>query len=155
MLPLVAAAALVAASAAKSRPQTAKALRIGTKQFLAVLPFFLAVFGAVGLLEILLAPSEIESFLGSGRGLLAPLYAAILGGLATGPPAAVYPLGKYLLAQHAGVAAVGTLLIAWVAVGTVSLPVEIRFFGARFALARWVLTMVVSIVLGVIMGLVL
>jgi hypothetical protein len=64
----------------------------------------------------------------------------------------VFPLGQYLLAQHASIAAVATLLIAWVAVGTVTLPAEIRFFGTRFALSRWALTLVLSIVLGVVMG---
>ena len=68
--------------------------------------------------------------------------------MATGPPAAVFPLGQYLLAQHASVAAVSTLLIAWVAVGTVTLPAEIRFFGARFAFSRWALAFVLSIVAG-------
>jgi hypothetical protein len=94
----------------------------------------------------------VQTWLGTGAGVLAPLYAAVLGGLATGPPAAVFPLGQFLLSQHASVAAVATLLIAWVAVGTVTLPAEIRFFGARFALSRWALALVLSIVLGLAMG---
>ena len=144
--------ALLALSAWKSRPRTKKALKIGAKQFWNVLPFFVAVFGLIGLLEVLLTPKMVQAWLGSGSGLLAPLYAAIFGGMATGPPAAVFPLGQYLLSQHASVAAVSTLLIAWVAVGTVTLPAEIRFFGARFALSRWALAFVLSIALGLTMG---
>ena len=144
--------ALLALSAWKSRPKTNKALKIGAKQFWNVLPFFVAVFGLIGLLEVLLTPKMVQAWLGSGSGLLAPLYAAIFGGMATGPPAAVFPLGQYLLSQHASVAAVSTLLIAWVAVGTVTLPAEIRFFGARFALSRWALAFVLSIALGLTMG---
>lgn len=149
------AAALVAYSAFRDRAKTKKALRIALKQFLGVLPFFIAVFALIGLFEVLLTPEQIQSLLGSGQGMLAPVYAAIFGGLATGPPAAVFPLGQYLLLQHASVAAVATLLIAWVAVGTVTLPAEIRFFGARFALSRWVLALTLSIVLGMVMGWVL
>ena len=145
-------AAAVGFSATRSWHKTKKALRIGLKQFLNVLPFFVAVFAMIGLFEVLLTPQQIQGWLGSGQGLLAPIYAAILGGLATGPPAAVFPLGQYLLAQRASIAAVATLLIAWVAVGTVSLPAEIRFFGARFAVSRWVLTFVLSILLGLVMG---
>lgn len=144
--------ALLALSAWKSRQKTTKALKIGAKQFWNVLPFFVAVFGLIGLLEVLLTPAMVQAWLGSGSGVLAPLYAAIFGGMATGPPAAVFPLGEYLLKQHASVAAVSTLLIAWVAVGTVTLPAEIRFFGARFALSRWVLAFVLSIALGLAMG---
>lgn len=152
---LLVAAALLGYSALRSRTKTVKALRVALKQFLSVLPFFIAVFAIIGLLEVVLTPDQIQSWLGAQQGALAPIYAAVLGGLATGPPAAVFPLGQYLLAQHASVAAVATLLIAWVAVGTVSLPAEIRFFGARFAWSRWALTFVLSIVLGLIMGWVL
>ena len=148
-------AALVAYSAFRSRQKTKKALRIALKQFVNVLPFFLAVFAMIGLFEVLLTPEQIQGWLGTGQGLLAPIYAAIFGGLATGPPAAVFPLGQYLLSQHASIAAVATLLIAWVAVGTITLPAEIRFFGARFAISRWALTLVLSVVLGVVMGWVL
>jgi len=148
-------AVLVAYSAFRNGAKTKKALRIALKQFLNVLPFFVAVFAMIGLFEVLLTPDQIQGWLGAGQGVLAPIYAAIVGGLATGPPAAVFPLGQYLLAQHASVAAVATLLIAWVAVGTVTLPAEIRFFGARFALSRWALALTLSVVLGVVMGWVL
>jgi uncharacterized membrane protein YraQ (UPF0718 family) len=143
---------LLVVSAYRSRAKTKKGLTIGAKQFWNVLPFFIAVFGLIGLLQVLLTPQQVQRWLGAGNGMLAPLYAAIFGGMATGPPAAVFPLGQYLLAQHASVAAVSTLLIAWVAVGTVTLPAEIRFFGARFALTRWALAFVLSIALGLVMG---
>jgi uncharacterized membrane protein YraQ (UPF0718 family) len=144
--------ALLAFSALRDRHKTAKALRAGRRQFATVLPFFVAVFGLIGLLETLLTPRDVQGLLGAQRGVLAPLYAALLGGLGAGPPAAVYPLGRYLLDQHAGVAAVATLLIAWVAVGTVTLPVEVRFFGPRFAFSRWTLSLGVSLGLGLLMG---
>ena len=152
---LAVAAAAIGSSTYRSREKTMKALRIALRQFLNVLPFFIAVFAMIGLFEVLLTPEQIQGWLGTGQGVLAPIYAAVLGGLATGPPAAVFPLGQYLLAQHASIAAVATLLIAWVAVGTVTLPAEIRFFGARFALSRWVLAFTLSIALGLVMGWVL
>ena len=145
-------AVLLGVSGFKDMARTKKALKIGAKQFWNVLPFFIAVFGLIGLLEVLLTPQQVQAWLGSGSGMLAPFYAAVFGGMATGPPAAVFPLGQYLLAQKASVAAVSTLLIAWVAVGTVTLPAEIRFFGARFAFSRWAIAFVLSIVLGLMMG---
>jgi uncharacterized membrane protein YraQ (UPF0718 family) len=145
-------AVLLGVSGFKDMARTKKALKIGAKQFWNVLPFFIAVFGLIGLLEVLLTPQQVQAWLGSSNGMLAPFYAAVFGGMATGPPAAVFPLGQYLLAQKASVAAVSTLLIAWVAVGTVTLPAEIRFFGARFAFSRWAIAFVLSIVLGLMMG---
>lgn len=146
---------LLLVSASRNRAKTKKAVVVGAKQFWNVLPFFVAVFGLIGVLEVVLTPAQIQAWLGAGNGMLAPFYAALFGGMATGPPAAVFPLGQYLLAQHASVAAVSTLLIAWVAVGTVTLPAEIRFFGAKFALSRWTLAFVLSIVLGLAMGLIM
>lgn len=143
---------LLAASGIANRQKTAKAVKIGAKQFRGTFVFFIAIFAAIGLLEAVVTPTQIQNVLGSGRGIFAPLVAALIGGLAAGPPAAVYPLGKYLLAQHASTAAVGTLLIAWVAVGTISLPAEVRFFGARFAFTRWAATLVLSVLAGIVMG---
>ncbi len=147
--------ALVAYSWLKSGAKTKKALTIGAKQFWNVLPFFIAIFGLIGLLEVLLTPKQVGAWLGPQQGVLAPFYAAVVGGLSAGPPAAAFPLGKYLLQQHAGVAAVGALLISWTAVATVTLPAEIRFFGARFALSRWLLAFVISIVIGLLMAAIL
>ena len=149
---IAAVSALLLLSGLRSRDKTKQGLVIGAKQFWNVMPFFLAVFGLIGLLEVLATPAQVETWLGNGAGVMAPFYAALFGGMATGPPASVFPLGQYLLAQHATIAAVSTLLIAWVAVGTVTLPAEIRFFGARFALTRWALAFVLSIALGLIMG---
>lgn len=91
---LGATAALVAVSFVVDRRKTKKALRIALKQFLNVLPFFIAVFAMIGLLEVLLTPQQIQAWLGAQQGVLAPVYAAVFGGLATGPPAAVFPSGS-------------------------------------------------------------
>jgi len=147
--------ALVVYSAIKSGAKTKKALTVGAKQFWNVLPFFVAIFGLIGLLEVLLTPKQVGAWLGPQQGLLAPFYAAVVGGISAGPPAAAFPLGKYLLVQHAGVAAVGAMLISWTAVATATLPAEVRFFGARFALSRWALAFVISIVIGLLMAAIL
>ncbi|MBK5225732.1 MAG: hypothetical protein JJD96_04050 [Thermoleophilia bacterium] len=131
---------------------TKKALKIGYKSFIKVLPFFVVVFAAIGLFEVLLSPETVGGLLGSSMGIGAPLIAASLGGVASGPPAAVYPIGRFLLDQHASVTAVATLLTAWVMVGTVSLPAEIAYMGRRFALVRWAVAFIFSMIIGISMG---
>ena len=152
MVLLGAAAVALAVSWAKSPSETKKALKKGYKSFLGVLPFFAAVFGAIGLFEALVSPQLIRDFLGASSKLVAPLIAAALGGIAAGPPAAVFPIGRYLLDQGASVAAVATLLVAWVAVGTATLPAEIAYMGKRFAFTRWLLMLAFSIAVGLLMG---
>lgn len=149
---IVATIVMIAASAAKDRERTKKALKIAGKTFMTALPFFAAVFILIGMVEVFVTQNTIVSLMGTSRGILAPAFAAIVGGVLAGPPAAAYPLAKVLLERGAGNAAVATFIIAWVAVGTISLPVEIKLLGARFAWTRWTLTIVLSVVLGIILG---
>ena len=149
---LIVMAGALATSWVKNRELTKKAIKIGYKSFINLLPFFVVVFGAIGLFEVLLSSEAIRGLLGGSRGVMAPVIAATLGSIASGPPAAVFPIGRYLLDQHASVTAVATLLTAWVAVGTASLPAEIAYLGRRFALTRWAVTFVFSIMVGVVMG---
>ena len=150
---LVALAAIALASSwIKDSKKTKSAVKVSTKSFLSVLPFFLAVFALIGLIEVFVPRNSVVAFLGTSRGVLAPILAAVVGGIMTGPPAAVYPLAGFLLHQHASVAAVATFVVAWIAVGTVSVPLEVKLLGTRFALTRWILTLILSIGVGVLMG---
>lgn len=139
-------------SFAKNRGKTKQALKIAGKQFINVLPFLVAVFSLIGILEVFVSAKTITTLMGSGSGVFALLFAAAIGGIMSGPPAASYPMAQFLLKQHASMAAAATFLIAWVAVGTISLPVEIKLLGARFAWTRWALTLVFSIIVGVLIG---
>jgi uncharacterized membrane protein YraQ (UPF0718 family) len=136
----------------KSPGKTKQALKIAGKQFVNVLPFLIAVFALIGILEVFVSAKTITALMGSGSGVFALLFAAAIGGIMSGPPAASYPMAQFLLRQHASMAAVATFLIAWVAVGTISLPVEIKLLGARFAWTRWALTLIFSIIVGVLIG---
>lgn len=143
---------MFALSLVKSRERTAKALKIAIKMFLSSLPFFVAVFILIGMVEVFITPGLIVSMMGTSRGVFASIFAALVGGIMSGPPAASYPLAKVLLERGATLAAIATFIIAWVAVGTISLPVEIKLLGARFAWTRWALTLGLSISLGVVLG---
>jgi uncharacterized membrane protein YraQ (UPF0718 family) len=146
---------MIVASVIKSRERTKKALLMAGKTFLSSLPFFIAVFVLIGLIEVFVTPDIINSLMGPSRGIFAPVFAAVVGGIMSGPPAASYPMSKVLLDRGASLAAIATFIIAWVAVGTISLPVEIKLLGSRFALVRWSLTFILSIVLGIILGIIL
>lgn len=139
-------------SAGKSPAKTRQALVIGGRRLLTVLPMILAIFVMVGMLEVFVPRQVIVSVLGSSRGILAPLLSALVGGVLTGPPVASYPIAYYLYGHGATVTSVVTFLVAWVAVGTVSLPIEAKFLSWRFAAIRWALMMILSLVVGLLMG---
>lgn len=145
--------ALLFISFLANRKATGQALKIGYKHLKHVALMFLAMFLLVGLFEVFLPASLIQKMMGKGVGNLAPFIGAILGGIAAGPPPVIYPVGKFLLLRAASYGAIAALITAWVSVGTVSLPAEIEIMGRRFALSRWILTLIFSIIIGLGTGL--
>jgi uncharacterized membrane protein YraQ (UPF0718 family) len=135
---------------------TRSALKEAWRQFILILPFLIAVFILVGIIKIFPPKEYLHFDLKSLRGsVLGLFFAAFTGSLLSGPPIAVYPLAKTMLANGAGAAGVATFILAWTAVGTVTLPLEIRLFGKRFALTRWLIMFAVSVGIGLIIGLIL
>ncbi len=149
---VAAALAALIISLSKDRHKTLRALRISVKSFSNMIPFFVAMFVLIGILEVFVPSSVIASLLGAKRGFLAVVFAAIIGGIMAGPPPASYPMADFLVKHNASLAAAATFIIAWVAVSTVSLPVEIKILGSRFAWTRWMATLVLSLVIGTIVG---
>jgi hypothetical protein len=147
--------ALLFISFLANRKATGQALRIGYKHLKHVALMFLAMFLLVGVFEVFLPASLIQKIMGKGVGVFAPFIGAVLGSIGTGPPAVIFPVGKFLLLRAASYGAIAALITAWVSVGTVSLPAEIQIMGRRFALSRWVLTLVFSVIIGLGTGLLL
>ncbi len=139
----------------KSQDRSKSALRAGAKSFSGMLPTFIAVFGLVGLFDVFIPPALIEQWMGSSSGALSLLVGTGLGTIAAGPPAAAYPIAATLLKSGAWAPAVAAFIVSWVLVGLVSLPMESKIFGVRFAVLRNGLSMVAAAVIGLLMGVVL
>jgi uncharacterized membrane protein YraQ (UPF0718 family) len=136
--------------------KTRLALKEALRQFILILPFLIAAFILVGIIKVFPPKEYLHFDLKSVRGtILGLIIAAFAGSILSGPPVAVYPLAKTILANGAGVAGVATFILAWTAVGTVTLPLEIKLFGTKFALTRWLVMLVISVVIGLLMGLIL
>jgi uncharacterized membrane protein YraQ (UPF0718 family) len=140
--------ALLLVSAVVDRKATGKALKVGYMSFKKVAAMFLAVFLLIGLFQVFVSTEVIQKLMGSGVGGFAPLIGSVVGGIAAGPPVAIYPVSRFLLEHQAALAAIAALITAWVSVGTVSLPAEMNVLGRRFALSRWGLALVFSILIG-------
>lgn len=139
----------------KSPARAGKAASAGARSFTGMLPTFVAVFGLVGLFETFIPPSLIERLMGSSSGALSLLVGTGLGTVATGPPAGAYPIAATLLKGGAWAPAVAAFIVSWILVGFVSLPMESRVFGVKFAVLRNLISVVASMVIGVLMGVVL
>lgn len=147
--------ALLLYSGVKDSKKTKKALAISLNAFKKQLPIFAAVFLLIGIFEAFLTKGLVRALMGSSAGIFAPLVGAAVGGVATGPPAAAYPIAQYLWNVGASQAAVAAFVVSWISVGTVTLPMEIATYGRRFAISRWVAMLAMSILIGLIIGVIL
>jgi hypothetical protein len=146
--------ALLLASFLVDRKGSVRALKVGYVHLQKTASLFLALFLLMGLFQVFVSPSVIQRLMGSGTGILAPLTGLALGGVAAGPPIAIYPIAQFLASHEASAAAVATLITAWASVGTVELPAEIKMLGRRFALSHWVVALTFSLLIGIGTGLV-
>ncbi|NOX24977.1 MAG: permease [Deltaproteobacteria bacterium] len=132
--------------------KAAKAVKIGAKSLLNLLPLLLAVFALVGLFQEFLPPELIEKFFGTGHKLLSLMAGAMLGAVSIGPPLASYPIAGTMLAEGAWPPAVAAFILAWISVGVITLPFEAKIFGWRFALIRNSITLIAAMLMGLLLG---
>jgi len=78
--------------------------------------------------------------------LLDPVIGAAAGSVAAGNPITSYIIGGELLGRGVSLLAVTAFIITWVTVGLIQFPAESLLLGRRFAVARNVSAMVLSVV---------
>ena len=124
-----------------------KALQSGLKTCMGVLPILTAVFGAIGLFNVLVDRKKVADALGENSGIKAMVLASLAGTILVGPVYVVFPLMKAVREHGARWAVVGAVLAAW-AVKIPMVPMEIGMLGVKFSAARVVLVAVAAIPIG-------
>lgn len=109
------------------------------------------------ILGVLLLSSLISSLkIGlktTGIKLLDAVIGALIGGLAIGNPTNSYIIAGESIKLGVSIAAITAFLISWVVVGITTIPLEAKFLGKRFALYRNIISLTMSIISGLIIGL--
>ena len=150
------AAVLLVVSLIKSRGKTKKALKKAWKAFENILPQLIGIMVLVGILMALLNTEEISAIIGAQSGWLGVAIAAVLGGITLMPGFIAFPTAALLIAGGAGYMQIGAFVSSLMMVGTVTLPVEFKYFGKKVALWRNGLALVfafaVAFVIGKVMG---
>lgn len=150
------AAVLLGISLIKSREKTKKALLKAWKAFENILPQLIGIIVLIGILLAVLDAKAISAIIGSESGWLGVTIAAVLGGITLMPGFIAFPTAALLLASGAGYMQIGAFVSSLMMVGTVTLPVEFKYFGKKAALLRNALALVfafaVAFVIGKVMG---
>lgn len=136
---------LLLASAVKNTEKTKKSLKMAWRSFQKLLPNVLAMMLFVGLTLAVLDETVINRLIGPDSGIFGVLSALIIGSVTLIPSFVAFPLGGALLKAGAGYAQIAALVSTIMAVGIVTLPMEIKYFGKAVALRRNGIAFVVSV----------
>lgn len=142
-------------SLVKSRAKTKQALLKAWNSFKNILPLLLGVILLIGLILSILDTSLISRIIGEKSGPLGVLLASVLGSVTLIPGFIAFPTAALLLAGGAGYIQIAAFVQTLMMVGVVTLPLEIKYFDKKVAIARNVISFVLSIGLAYLMGFIL
>lgn len=126
-----------------------EALQVSGRTAASVALIIASVFAGLGLFGVLVDKQAIGKRLGRKAGLGTLLMAAGFGTILVGPVYAIFPLLKAFKDHGARWAVVATIMTAW-ALKIPMIPLEVRFLGWQFSLARGVLTVAAAVAMGVV-----
>ncbi|WP_027398619.1 hypothetical protein [Anaerovorax odorimutans] len=130
--------------------KTKKAIKIGFNSFKKLLPSITPVMIFIGITLSILSPSSISMILGKQSGGLGIIVGLITGSIAFMPSFIAFPLGESLLSHGAGYPQIAAFISSLMAVGIVSLAIEIQYFGKKAAVSRNILALITSVIFSLI-----
>jgi uncharacterized membrane protein YraQ (UPF0718 family) len=137
------------------RGKTVQSLRKAWKAFAGILPEFVMILIAAGLILAYLSPEVIATLIGERSGVLGVVLAALVGSVTLIPGFIAFPLAALLLEKGAGILPIAAFVSALMMVGVVTFPLERRIFGTRVALTRNFLALLFSLFVAVVLRVVL
>ncbi len=143
---------LLGVSLAKDRGRTKAALLKGLKAVEGILPQFIAVAVFVAVILSVFSPETISKLIGGNSGVWGILVSSLVGAVTLIPGFVAFPAASELLKNGAGVYQIAAFVSSLMMVGVVTLPMEMKFFGKRAALARNLLAFAFSIVAALFVG---
>lgn len=134
----------------KDKRKTKMALLKAWKSFSNLLPEVLSVMMFAGITLAVLSPDTISKLIGSESGFSGIVLSLTAGSIALIPGFVAFPLGAALLDGGAGYAQIAAFVSSLMAVGIVTLPLEIKYFNKRIALLRNSFALLVSMVFTIV-----
>lgn len=130
--------------------KTKKALKIGIHSFVKLMPSIVPLMIFIGITLAVVSPHTISLILGENSGILGVLLALTLGSVAFMPSFVAFPLGANLLTHGAGYPQIAAFISSLMAVGIISIGVEIKYFGKKSSILRNLSGVVASILFSLI-----
>ena len=134
------------------KEKTVLGLKKGGKMLFNIFHPFLNILILISIVLFFIPDSLIVHYLGANSGWYGFGIAASIGSITLIPGFISYPLAATLLKQGATYAVVAVFMTTMMMVGVVTLPLEIKYFGKKAAIARNVLNLIAAIIIGIFMG---
>lgn len=138
-----------------NRNKARQALVMAWRSFMKILPSILMVVVLIGLILGLATPERLSAWLNARSGWTGLLVTGLAGTILHIPSIIAFPLTGTLLKAGVAVGIIATFVTTLTMIGVVTLPLEIRELGKRFALLRNGLSFVAALLIGWLMGMIL
>ncbi len=139
----------------KDRQKTRIALIKAWKSLVAILPTFAGVIALIGLVLAVLSPELISKAVGENTGFWGMLLTSVIGAVTLIPAFIAYPMAGSILNSGAGIMQITVFVSTLTMVGTVTAPLEAKYFGWKETLLRNGFSYIFCFVAAIIMGVLL
>lgn len=139
----------------KDRERGIKSVKRGLMAFIRILPTVLTIIVLIGLLLGFVPPETLRQFVGEQSGMWGLLLTGTLGSVLHIPAIVAFPLAASFLEMGATISITAVFITTLTMIGIVTLPLEVRELGWRFAVLRNGLSFVGAILIAVLMGAIL
>lgn len=146
---------LLIISFVKDRKKTVEAIKIGMISLLKLMPVLISITLMIGLLMGFVSPDMISKVIGENSGFKGVITSSLFGSVLHIPSIVAFPLSASLIERGASIMSVAAFITTLTMIGFVTLPLEIKELGKRFALLRTTFSFVAAICVAIIMGLIL
>ena len=146
---------LLWASFSRDKKRTKMSLKKSWKALENIMPQFLSIILIIGITLSMLSPQEINNLIGQQSGWIGMLIAAIIGSVTFIPGFVAFPLTAALYKNGGGLIQLAVFICTLMAVGVVTLPAEIKYFGLKVSIFRNSLAFIYSFIAAILMGVLL
>ncbi|MBN2440028.1 MAG: permease [Spirochaetales bacterium] len=136
----------------KNRSKTLKALKTGFMSLFKISPTILSIIILIGLFLTFIPKDLISKLIGQESGVPGLFTAALLGAILHIPAIVSFPLSASLIKGGASITAVAAFITTLTMIGMVTLPLEIKELGRKFALLRNGISFVIALIIAILIG---
>jgi uncharacterized membrane protein YraQ (UPF0718 family) len=127
-----------------------RGLRLGKGMLFGVAPLILFAFAVAGLIQVVIPPELIRTWLGTEAGWKGVVIGSVAGAMIPGGPYVSFPIIAAIFHAGAGVGTTVSLITGWAMLGIAQMPFELALIGPRFMLVRLCTVVLVPPIAGVL-----